>query len=468
MKQPDYKKNIAVVIKIGDNGPYKHLSIVDYYDYDDWYGKPPVLSDHMGKVYGIVEVPRTYKQNIKDMMALNNSYTAVESTKTRIVLDSDVVGDELISDWQSEKTVDPVKQSGVWVFKSAECLSVTKDFNVVASGSYTVGGGVGDDYATWAAAATDVAAILTGDLTFTQTTATTEVANCLFSSAIDIKGYTLTLESNNPHYGDPTAGNLISLNGAIWGIWVDVSDTAATAGTVEIKHLYEKRVAAGGATSMYECNGRNVNINFSIHDCLADGNSIDGSRGQFRFSDARGTWECYNCVAWDGQYGYFVRDGANKTIENCAAYSVQFGGFELWNLACTVRNCVSFDNGTDYSNHVNATGRYNVSSDATATNANWGAGVGNIPNTAAAACVQSVDDTNSTFFDILVGGTLIGAGEANTIAERTTCIRNRAVPGPSGTSIGVAEEITPEPPEPTTSTRVYTSHIRIPCGIAIQ
>ena len=88
-------------------------------------------------------------------------------------------------------------------------------------------------------------------------------------------------------------------------------------------------------------------------------------------------------------------------------------------------------------------GRYNVGSDASCADVNWGGGgLGNRINAVVGADVQSINDVAPAFFDIIPGGPLDGAGEANAIAARLTCIRNRVVPGPLGTSVGVAESPT--------------------------
>jgi hypothetical protein len=161
------------------------------------------------------------------------------------------------------------------------------------------------------------------------------------------------------------------------------------------------------------------------------------------------TLSIWNCVIWGfGTSGFIVFgvDLANDNYENIDIYDSTVGLIGS-NQIFTVANMACFDNGVDFQTIGGATGTNCLSVDATAANPNWAVGVGNLINQVTANCVQGVNPAVANFMDILAGGTLDGAGVANVLA-RPTCIRNRAVPGPNGTSIGAAE-IPPVAPTPT-------------------
>lgn len=468
MKQPDYKNNIAVIIKVGDNGPaHRHLTPVCYIDSDEWYGAPAQLSDHCGKVFGVVELPKASTQAIKDIIALNYEYFKSNST-LKVAIDSNAIGRSVVDAWLSGNTANPVKQTGPWIFKSIDTASepLVVDRNVVASGSFTVGGGAADDYPTWSAAFADVAPNMTGDLTFTQTSSLTETAYAFTDE--NNNGYTFLATSDNPPYGDPTSGWLTSIN---WNQhFININQGGA--GDVILEYIHARRVTASvNNVVIFNVGSKTSGAKRICRYLMADGAgySAKGNWG-YRCSDADVVLEFHSCIVWDIEdeaIGFEIANFNSCTIENCEAYSCGTAGtgFNLHNLVATIRNCAAHENGTaDFVGIGNCTGRYNLSSDATAADGNWGAALGNITNTAAAACVQSVDDTNSAFFDILSGGAFVGTGEANTLA-RAVCIRNRAVPGPTGTSIGVAEE---PPAEPTpTVTITDLNHISTSLDMSI-
>jgi hypothetical protein len=209
-----------------------------------------------------------------------------------------------------------------------------------------------------------------------------------------------------------------------------------------------------------------------VHDLLLDGN-VGLANVCVYLNTNPITGEVFNGVNWDQQAGGILLNATSgpMTVENWAAYASRATvGFNLINTAVVARNCTAYDNNTnDFVNIGAATGRYCRSSDATAADVNWAAALGNTINAVVLNDVQGVNDAVANFFDILAGGPLDGAGEVNAIAARAVCIRNRAVPGPNGTSVGPAEIVTPEPtPTPTTRNPSTTqSHVAMPAAIAM-
>ncbi|GAF73298.1 unnamed protein product, partial [marine sediment metagenome] len=186
-----------------------------------------------------------------------------------------------------------------------------------------------------------------------------------------------------------------------------------------------------------------------LHDLLWNSNAREYA--SIYCSDATPTHYVYNNVLWEPD-GICFRGliNADSLIENNAAYiatgtnSGEGDGFNAVNRGGAYRNNTSYDNArNDFGLIGVATGTNNRSSDITAADVNWAVGVGNTINAVVAADVQGVNDALANFFDITAGGPLDGAGVANGIAERLLCIRNRAVPGPNGTSVGPAEIVTP-------------------------
>ena len=309
---------------------------------------------------------------------------------------------------------------------------------IVYQGNYTVGSG--GDFPAWGGAAGACANVgnLTGNLTFTQITATTETANGQVSSKT-IGQYTLKYTST-PHKGNPTAGLLIDITHGSAAMF-QFSSCTHTTGKTEIEHLYMKATGTPAALDMIYIYQPGQLGHYEIHDILEDANGGNCYRGIYTANVQNSSLEIKNCNGWDFIFGLidlsvYIKNG-NGLIENCNCYN-SGTGFNIANRIVDINNCTGCDNTTDFSGISNATGNNNSSSDATATNANWSTGTDNIINQVTANCVESTDDTNSDFFNITESGPWDGAGITNTLI-RDICIRGNVVPGPNGTSIGVAE-----------------------------
>ena len=442
--------------------------MISYLDPKDWE-KPPTLSDYYFGEVAVFELPRDWKplliestSVLGDLTSIGAAYRSAKGfiDPKQIAPLVDKAYPKFLEDYYTHKyqmkIVDGTMLSPL-IIKDSSLIdpsrAVIPDIGQITAGNYTIGPAAGDDYPTASGAGGAYAALgnLTGNLTFTQTGNIVE-AVALATMSINLGGFVLTHTSDNPHYGDPTAGWLITFNNNSHGYYI----TPDGPGTVNMLNLRTfRQIATGANVRDIIMAAINLGFTFNCHDLLMDGNNF--SKWILGLEDADAIVNCWNVNAWDS-LGFNIRVGAwnaNGFLENCNSYSGSDIGIGLSGAAVSVNNCASFDNtGTDFNAIAAATGNNNLSTDATAADGNWAVGAGNLINQVTAACVQGVNPAVANFMDILDPGTLVSAGVANGIAARTTCIRNRAVPnGVAATSIGSAEIPTPEPPTPTPSGR---------------
>jgi len=310
----------------------------------------------------------------------------------------------------------------------------------VSSGSYTVGSS--DDYATWALATADIAN-LTGDLTFTQRTAVTDTGGSSLTE--DLGGFILKITSNASSKGDPTLGHLISVNHGSDQFNLPM----AGSGTLEISNLKFKRLVSIGA--VYEIKIRawaaSTTPVIKIHDILFDGNS-KGGRAFYVNDNLSSNWDfrAWNCKGYGAHAYVFLTDvGGTGTIkwDNMVAYGATNTGFYCGNVAIlTVTNCVAANITTsDFAFIVNAVGKNNASEDATAADANWGTGSGNVTSIVAADEFESLVNTEEDFLNIKEDAPNIkDGGTTPAISDNTAGIEGNPRPQSGGDfSIGANE-----------------------------
>jgi len=304
-----------------------------------------------------------------------------------------------------------------------------------AVGNFTVGSGAGDDFATWALA---YAAILnlTGDLTYTQTTATNEVAQA--STGNILNGHSFTCNSQTPHNGDPTGGLITTHSFNTHGFNMSMEGP----GTVNMYDLYLRGNApAPVITSALNCSAVGTGFTFNFHDILLDGNGGAYRTGLFYLNDNTPNYYFWNIFGWDADLRGVYMDSANASsiFENITIYDSGIG-FEITNEPVTIRNCAGVGNTTDFSNIGAATGRNNASDDATAANGNWAVGTNNNINIVAATEFESLLDNTANFLKVTNAGVCGVGGQAVGIAANTTGIRDNARPGADALiSIGADE-----------------------------
>lgn len=132
----------------------------------------------------------------------------------------------------------------------------------------------------------------------------------------------------------------------------------------------------------------------------------------------------YNILADHIRYG-FTGSVAGATLDNCTFNDIAYQGCSIGSNACTIRN-VSVTNGsqlgTDLPNFYlisNATGTNNASEDASADNANWSTGTGNLININPNDAFLSLVSTDSNYLKPDPDGVLANNGTAPSITENT-------------------------------------------------
>jgi hypothetical protein len=182
------------------------------------------------------------------------------------------------------------KDSKDYDFSSRELIT---DFRAISSGTYTIGGDVGDDYSTLTTAFADLAN-LTGDLYLIHTSDTT--LSSFTSVDIDLNGYTLIVGSDTPHRGAANRGHTINCNrdGNLIAIRCEGS------GNFVFKDLILKQTATLTTTYriLYIINV-DASFNGYFHDLLFDGNGYSNINF-FRIYDNTPVIECWNIKGWDG------------------------------------------------------------------------------------------------------------------------------------------------------------------------
>ena len=329
-------------------------------------------------------------------------------------------------------------------FKDATTISNDirfTDVKHISIGAATVG--AAGKYATLVLAYADLTN-LTGDLTFTIISAISSLSEAGITE--DLGGFTFRTTSSVTLLADPTrTTNLISCAHNSRVIYYKATGN----GKIICDNLYFKRTVAGFAVSaaLLWSSHASAGIVCDYRDCIYNGNSLQGCA--IRIDNSMSVLYIYNNTAFCGEHGIIIdaTDGnANSIYSNNNFYSFVGSGFLLAANPGTLKNNAVFSGGVNYSNINGATGINNYSDDATNADGNWAAGAGNKINQVALSGWQSVTNTDANFLDIIAGGIFDGAGVANDAAlARTLCGRGRQVPGPNGTSVGVAERITPTP-----------------------
>lgn len=306
-----------------------------------------------------------------------------------------------------------------------------------ASGTFTVGSG--GDYATWAAAVAAITSPLTGNLTFNQISDTTE-PGCAARS-IDLAGHTLTLNSNSPHAGDPTAGHVSTMTAPAGPTMLYFSVTGT--GLCEIKNLRISLVTSGAGVTGAQI--RTLEPNIAVHDCIVLHNGSTGNGLEIQMEAGAPSTvdiDIWNNVVAGGAIGLRTDNpyGGSTIVENCSAYGSGYG-FSFDGTAVTARNCVAAACATaGFLGHGSATGENNACDDASVENANWGAGTGNISPIVPANEFVSTSTSNSNFLKVKLGGSLDDGGDTTLgIVANTVGIRGNARPHSAVVSIGADE-----------------------------
>ncbi len=327
----------------------------------------------------------------------------------------------------------------------------------VSSGTYTVG--TAGNYATWAAAQADIAATLTGNLTFNQISDTVEPGTPS-GGLIDLAGKTITFKSLSPHDGDPTAGYkaiCTSSPSNRWVINMSIGTFAGGTGLLRIYDLNIQKDGTGGGGLYVDALGPDV----EVHDIIGDGTGSTGTGFSLDTEPfGRSTIEVWNCESegFGSGFGIVLVNGL-MTIENCTASNASTYGFNCGGaFAATFRNCVAFGAGnSDFAFNLNATGRNNASEDTSAQDGNWSTGTGNVTSITPASEFLSLSISDPDFVRVKEGGSCEASGTNPTLSS--TGIRGNARPGPDALySIGADEFV---PPPPTTRAGIQAKQVQL-------
>lgn len=449
---------IRIVIKVGDQSS-------DYTGFRDGMivcilVPSDLVSDHMKKVFAIVDVPDEWASELE--IALG-TYNMPEDDPELIVLTGTPVdarmrcrhvdltqlatslGDvTLVSDWR-DVTVVPIQDgSGLDVSELQDCVGYdfpdVPDNNLIFSGAHTVGSG--GSYTTWSAAFADLGSPLTGNLTLTQITSTTESANSLFNN-FDYAGNTLELRSGTPHFGSPIAGHEINLafstTATFGSAMVIRPNVTQAAGSVLIVRNLRYRATVAPSFSQGTLFVRSVlNVLTQIHDIMIDGSLL---RGGFS-TQGTGVAEVWNIQVWECSPGVGFKmtgwGGTSYKAENLKAHKCETGITYSDNATIEMRNIWASDSTfNDWLSSGSLPTRESLaSSDLTAGGTNAKTSV------VTADEVVSLLDSSPDFLKLKasVGDDLDVDGATPTISGNTKGIRNNTRPGPGGfTSIGADE-----------------------------
>lgn len=428
----------------------RHGMLVDYHREGEYW---PTLSTKMKQAFLVLEIEDTVQHRNTAIGACDptnvtlpdgsqdKANSRARSQRLNVASLAAHIGmpnlDEMMrgSDAIEPIVYNPPNLSAILV-STATLAAVSKDVRAVSSGSYTVGSG--GDYATWAAAVADLAN-LTGDLTFTQISATTEVAAATMTELLG--GYTITYTSNNKPNGDPTAGWVTSMNANALCLHFNA---ASSSGVIDIDGLYFKSIATN--TNIFAYVQSTGVTTFMVRNCMFDHNGKASRSAQSNDGSTILAW--FNNVTWGSSSANPMMNAflcaTTSVIENNTVYDCPNAeGIDCANNALTIRNNACYGNAVDFAQIGTATGYNNSDTDGTAANANWATGAGNRTGTAVADFV-SVTDTDATFLDIAPAGGLCEVGYTTLLAVNTSCIHERDRPNSRTTvSIGAAEAVYP-------------------------
>lgn len=423
------------------------------------YPANEILSLRMLRVFAVVRLDDALMPEVSAALSSimdKDGRRTIRMTSKYLDLDELAVllGNPALADaWRSREIVPP--QDGTKIAKGTLKWRDTKgktwavgDANAVAAGSYTVGSGA--DYANWNAAMADIAATLTGDLTFTQTSDTTETGTDI--ATVDLGGHTLMITNQSPHGGDPTAGYKSTISPAGTNYRVIALQLSGT-GTAEVKNLNiksaSKTVTAASYTILVSTGGPNV----ILHDCLIDLSNITANHSVLGFyvydregASASTSVHVWNSVVTAGSLGTAGFTGFSPAqayssvivVENCTAkMNNDDHGFDTGII--TVRNCCAFGSTVCFANINWANGYNNASSDATAADDNWSEGTGNKTGIVAATEFESTTSTDVNFVKVTDAGVCHDGGTTPVISNNIAGIRGNRRPHSPDVSIGADE-----------------------------
>lgn len=436
-----------------------------------------VISSHMRNIYALVRM----EDNVLEDLILEDVENDSDdpdnyTTRSRLIplnYVADLIGDSnLVSEWRGLNRPVPIHDAmslRVKDFRRIKDLRASDPSNilgddpvnimrhfdrqVVASGEFTIGSG--GDYSNFNAAVGDVAATLTGNLTFTIISDFADTSE--FTLATDLNGKRLRFTSGTPHDGDPTKGfqwneNVGGSGGKCWRL--SGSSDSVGSGVLELDNFRIGRTASNQSDPSrgpFFLTSPSGPFKMELHDILMNWGGLRG-RGM-RLGDSDILMHMWNVVMANfrpnasdsGGEGFalFSADLDSK-FDNLVAHGCRTP-FNVGNRAFTMRSCYGFDAtifsgaASDVFNaHEFATGLGNASDDGTA--ANFSSNTGNLINVVPEDQFVSIDPTSANYLTLKSTSDLIHAGSNSTNTSNTEGIRGNTRPNECDlTTIGVVE-----------------------------
>jgi len=439
-----------VIIKVGDKQNklgVKDGFVLQFIDPNEYDNPENLISDRMKKVYCIIKVPIEWKNDILDWATPNmditelnentipDTYRASKKLVTFSELET-ILGINGLEENLRAKDVKVEIIDGmnldISIFKSSDTLnSPAIDNNVVSSGTYYVGSGY--DYLNWKAVADDIDVTLTGDLTFIQKTDVSDSAQCVFTT--DLNGHTLTFSSDNPPWGDPTAGNKSTFSYVGSQFYFN---TITGTGTVIFRYMNFNSTVSAGTSAIVYLFTIDSTVTFKVYDNMLKGNNY---LSPFKVFDTSFILRFFNNVCWNAANGGGFEGRSLPTdciIENNTCYG-NLNGIDCSLAVVTVRNNLCFGNTNDFYEISGANGYNNASQDTSASDVNWASGSNNQISITPSNEVETTDDTLSNFMKCKKGGVCENGGTTVSISENDHGNRNNARPHCGNYSIGADE-----------------------------
>jgi len=284
----------------------------------------------------------------------------------------------------------------------------------ISSGSATVGGTGGATYLTWAAALADLALSLTGNVTFTQISPTTEMVTARPPSGFDFNFFLLTLQTDSYRHTGLGAndGRLIDFQHGDHGF--DFTDVVGSINTI-IEHLYTRRTSPAGFaqydfffdTDIADWVGGQRIFRY----LLLDGDGGNGDTGLRIQGTTNGFFDIHHCITHQySSRGMVLAMNSFARVEQVTCVDEGLDG--LSSSGGEVVNCYGYGGGVAFRNMTNVNGTHNASSDSSADDANWLTGLGNTTFVSPITEIISQVFTNEGFARPFFNAALVGGGSS--------------------------------------------------------
>lgn len=329
--------SISATIPIVNNSGVYDVRVLTYSKYDGLIYSDPIF----------VYIKKIENPKIRFPPIINPDDSRVVNQESKANVDNDS------SSSDSSTSVSSISSESS---SSESSISTSSSSQAITSGSYTVG--VGGDFINWSTAFADVDAPLTGDLTFTQISDTTDTSAALISG-IDTGSHTLTITNNLPHNGSTTGGYATKFDFSSPNPGISISGLNMN---IDINNLRFEVVDGSSVTDTLFIDSSTGTIN--INNCIFNGNDI-GQRGLYigKFSGTTTEAPIYNI--WNCIFAGFdvfsyesirLQTVANSygefNIENCIIHrssgdvrGMRVSGFAFVDLIF-IRNTVEFGGGS--------------------------------------------------------------------------------------------------------------------------